>query len=97
MSEYTLEALSNFKPYPGPLVFIIMDGVGLGARDESDGVYLAHTPVLDALMREPLYTRLTAHGTAVGQPGDQDLAETRRRGLNLVCVAFKDRFRCYPT
>ena len=31
------------------------------------------------------------------EPSDQDLAETRRRGLDLVCVAFKDRFRCYPT
>ena len=28
---------------------------------------------------------------------DQDLAETRRRGLDLVCVVHQDRFRCFPT
>ena len=30
-------------------------------------------------------------------PSDQDLAETRRRGLGLVCVVHKDRLRCFPT
>ncbi|MCH8989861.1 MAG: hypothetical protein IIA92_13780 [Chloroflexi bacterium] len=30
------------------------------------------------------------------EPSDQDLAETRRRGIDLVCVAYKDRFRCFP-
>ncbi len=76
MSGYTLEALPNFNRYPGPVVFIIMDGVGLGAGDESDGVHLAHTPVLDALMQGPLFTRLKAHGTAVGQPGDGDMGNS---------------------
>lgn len=76
MSEYKLKPLSNFKNFDGPVVLVIMDGVGIGKQDESDGVYLAHTPVLDALAKEPLYTRLKAHGTAVGQPTDEDMGNS---------------------
>ncbi|PIW65124.1 MAG: hypothetical protein COW13_00075 [Candidatus Omnitrophica bacterium CG12_big_fil_rev_8_21_14_0_65_50_5] len=66
----TLNRLKNFQPRKGPLLLIIMDGVGLGKRDESDGVFLAKTPCLDRLMQSPLYTTLKAHGTAVGMPSD---------------------------
>ena len=76
MAMFTLNPLPNFNAYPGPLVFIIMDGVGLGARDESDGIFLANTPVLDAMMQSPLYTQLKAHGTAVGQPADDDMGNS---------------------
>jgi 2,3-bisphosphoglycerate-independent phosphoglycerate mutase len=72
----SLRPLQGYVQPPGPLVFVIMDGVGLGKRDESDGVYLAHTPVLDALMQEPLFTTLKAHGTAVGQPSDADMGNS---------------------
>lgn len=75
-SSLTLEPLSGYSTIPGPVVLIIMDGVGLGKRDESDGVYLAHTPVLDALMATPLYTELKAHGTAVGMPTDDDMGNS---------------------
>src|SRR5690606_22196954 len=30
MTTYSLKPLANFTPYDGPLLFIIMDGVGLG-------------------------------------------------------------------
>jgi len=53
-----------------------MDGVGIGKHDDSDGVYLAHTPVLDQLLAEPLYTTLKAHGTAVGLPSDDDMGNS---------------------
>ena len=42
-----LKKLKNFNGRPGPLLLIVMDGVGLGKRDESDGVFLAKTPCLD--------------------------------------------------
>ena len=58
------------------MVLLILDGVGLGRRDESDGVFLAYTPVLDALLAEPLSTRLKAHGTAVGLPSDDDMGNS---------------------
>lgn len=76
MDRYTLTPLAGYNPFPGPLVLAIMDGVGIGKRDESDGVYLAHTPVLDALFQEPLFARLKAHGKAVGQPSDEDMGNS---------------------
>ncbi len=60
----------------GPLVAVIMDGIGIGAQDESDGVHIAYTPVLDGLLKEKLVTRLKAHGLAVGLPTDDDMGNS---------------------
>lgn len=76
-NTYTLKPLDGYTPIPGPVVCVVMDGVGLGKKDESDGVHLAHTPVLDRLMaEEPLYCELKAHGTAVGMPTDADMGNS---------------------
>src|ERR1043166_354369 len=53
-----------------------MDGVGLGARDGADAVYLARTPTLDALWAGPTHVALRAHGTAVGMPSDADMGNS---------------------
>jgi len=74
--ELKLERLKEFEGRKGPLLFIIMDGVGIGKRDESDAVYLAKTPTLDKLMNMPLYTTLKAHGKAVGLPTDDDMGNS---------------------
>ncbi len=76
MPTLSLNKIKNFNPRKGPLLLIIMDGVGLGKRDESDGVFLAKTPCLDRLMKSPLYTTLKAHGTAVGMPSDADMGNS---------------------
>ncbi len=76
MSKYTLTPLEHYHAFPGPLVFCVLDGVGIGKHDESDGVWLAHTPMLDKLFAEPLYTQLKAHGVAVGQPTDADMGNS---------------------
>ena len=76
MSTLTLDALPGYRPFAGPVVLVIMDGVGLGRRDESDGVFLANTPVLDELLAEPLFVRLKAHGKAVGLPSDDDMGNS---------------------
>ncbi len=76
MSPLTLEPLPGYHAFSGPVVLVIMDGVGLGKRDESDGVFLANTPELDALLAEPLCTTLKAHGTAVGLPSDDDMGNS---------------------
>ncbi|MFP4172618.1 MAG: 2,3-bisphosphoglycerate-independent phosphoglycerate mutase [Candidatus Hydrogenedentota bacterium] len=76
MSELRLNKLPNYTEFPGPVVLLIMDGVGLGKRDESDGVHLAHTPIIDSLLEEPLYTQLKAHGTAVGMPSDDEMGNS---------------------
>lgn len=75
--SYTLNPLPNYTPFPGPVVCVVMDGVGLGNKDEADGVHLAYTPVLDKLIaEEPLYCTLKAHGTAVGMPSDDDMGNS---------------------
>ena len=76
MSSLELKKLSNFSGRPGPLLLIIMDGVGIGKQDDSDGVFLAKTPCLDELMKSKLYTQLKAHGTAVGMPSDDDMGNS---------------------
>ncbi|MFA5059884.1 MAG: 2,3-bisphosphoglycerate-independent phosphoglycerate mutase [Candidatus Omnitrophota bacterium] len=74
--SFNLSKLNNFKTRPGPLLLIILDGVGLGKRDNSDGVFMAKTPCLDELMKGKLYTTLKAHGTAVGMPSDEDMGNS---------------------
>ncbi len=76
MTTKALSPLAGYKNFTGPVVTIIMDGVGLGSEDESDGVYVAYTPVLDDLFTGPLMTKLKAHGTAVGLPSDGDMGNS---------------------
>ncbi len=71
-----LKKLSNFTPRKGPLVLIIMDGVGIGREDETNAVYVANTPCLDGLFKSDLFTTLQAHGTAVGLPSDDDMGNS---------------------
>jgi 2,3-bisphosphoglycerate-independent phosphoglycerate mutase len=74
--ELSLHQLARFHGPKGPLLLIIMDGIGLGRQDETNAVYLARTPNLDRLMASSLYTRLQAHGTAVGLPTDEDMGNS---------------------
>ncbi len=60
----------------GPLLLIIMDGVGIGKNAGNNAVYLAKTPTLDRLMSLPLYTQLKAHGPAVGLPSEDDMGNS---------------------
>ena len=74
--ELKLKKLNNFTPRKGPLLLIIMDGVGIGKEDESNAVYMANTPCLDKLFKSKLYTELQAHGKAVGLPSDEDMGNS---------------------
>ena len=76
MTKLALEKLEGYTPFPGPVVTVIMDGVGVGAKDESDGVAMAYTPVLDELLKGDLVGILKAHGTAVGLPSDGDMGNS---------------------
>lgn len=74
--ELKLNKLDKFSESNGPLLLVIMDGVGFGRKDESDAVYLAKTPVLDKLLESKLQTKLIAHGPAVGLPSDDDMGNS---------------------
>jgi 2,3-bisphosphoglycerate-independent phosphoglycerate mutase len=66
----------NFKGRRGPVVLVIMDGVGYGKYEEGDAVKSALTPTLDDLHRTCPHTQLRAHGTAVGLPSDDDMGNS---------------------
>jgi 2,3-bisphosphoglycerate-independent phosphoglycerate mutase len=73
-----MTALPKHPTFPGvrgPVVCVVMDGVGRGRQDDSDAVWLARTPNLDGLARLPT-TYLQAHGTAVGLPSDDDMGNS---------------------
>ncbi len=76
MTVLKLKKLAGYSKINGPLVTIIMDGVGVGKQDESNGVHMAYTPTLDSLMKERLFTTLKAHGLAVGLPSDSDMGNS---------------------
>ncbi len=66
----------NHPSITGPVVVVVLDGVGIGQQDEGDAVHLARTPTLDSLDRTALRTTLFAHGTHVGMPSDDDVGNS---------------------
>lgn len=72
----SLVPFSGFSPRPGPVVVVVMDGVGIGAGDEADAVARADTPTLHWLKAHALSTTLQAHGKAVGMPSDDDMGNS---------------------
>ncbi len=60
----------------GPVVLVIMDGVGIGHGDAGDMVAKATKPSLDWLAENAIKTQLKAHGTAVGMPSDDDMGNS---------------------
>ena len=60
----------------GPVVLVIMDGVGIGKNIDSDCVAQANTPHLDWLKKVSAYTEIKAHGKAVGLPEDSDMGNS---------------------
>lgn len=71
-----LQPHPEFNAPAGPVLCVVMDGVGIGAGDEGDAVRLAHTPTLDWLARNAASGQLAAHGTAVGMPSDADMGNS---------------------
>lgn len=66
----------TFNGPQGPVVMVIMDGVGYGKYEEGDAVRSALTPNLDYLHQNCPHTQLKAHGTAVGLPTDGDMGNS---------------------
>ena len=72
----TLEKLQKFDGVKGPVLTIVMDGVGLAPDTVSNAVKGAYTPNLDRLMASYPTVSLKAHGTAVGLPSDDDMGNS---------------------
>jgi 2,3-bisphosphoglycerate-independent phosphoglycerate mutase len=71
-----LNSLKKSIGITGPVVTIVMDGVGIGSHTEGDAVWKAYTPTLDMLMQKYPWVKLKAHGTAVGLPTDDDMGNS---------------------
>ncbi len=97
-----LKPLPGYRGPRGPVVLLIMDGVGIGRYEEGDFVRAADTPNLDWLAKHALTATLQAHGTAVGMPGDDDMGNSEvghnaigcgrvfRQGAALVSQAIEN-------
>lgn len=72
----TLKKSNCFGGVSGPVVTIVMDGVGLAPNTVSNAVATAYTPVLDSIMEKYPTVALKAHGTAVGLPSDDDMGNS---------------------
>ncbi len=71
-----LKKLSNFDGVKGPVLTIVMDGIGIAPAGAGNAVTEAYTPTLDDLMANYPTVTLRAHGTAVGLPSDDDMGNS---------------------
>ncbi|MDR1107383.1 MAG: 2,3-bisphosphoglycerate-independent phosphoglycerate mutase [Treponema sp.] len=74
-----LEALKKnpvWKGRRGPVVLVIMDGVGYGKYKEGDAVADSKMYNFTAIRAKSPNTALKAHGTAVGLPSDEDMGNS---------------------
>ncbi|MCB9557737.1 MAG: 2,3-bisphosphoglycerate-independent phosphoglycerate mutase [Deltaproteobacteria bacterium] len=75
MSGFALKK-NGLAPRKGPVVLVVLDGIGWGKKDAGDAVFLARTPTLDRLWADHPTLMLKAHGTAVGLPSDADMGNS---------------------
>lgn len=73
---HTLQNHHRLGSPAGPVVFLVLDGVGVGPGDDYDAVSRAFTPHLDRLRASAPHRLLKAHGMAVGLPSDDDMGNS---------------------
>lgn len=71
-----LKKLKNAPNVKGPVVLLVLDGIGIAPDSDGNAVKRAKTPTLDRLMAEYPTLSLKAHGTAVGLPSDDDMGNS---------------------
>ena len=72
----SLKKSQKFGGVEGPLLTIVMDGVGIAPDNGANAVAKANTPTLDYLMANYPTLKIKAHGTAVGLPSDDDMGNS---------------------
>ncbi len=71
-----LTKLTGFQGIEGPVLTIVMDGIGVAPANAANAVNAAYTPTLDMLAAKYPHVNLKAHGTAVGLPSDDDMGNS---------------------
>lgn len=87
----TLEKMAGYAGPKGPVMLVIMDGVGIGKYEEGDYVRSASMPNLNWLKDNGLYTVLKAHGRAVGMPSDADMGNSEIGHNAIGCGRVYDQ------
>ena len=73
---------------------IILDGWGIGDKDDSDGVHLAKTPFFDHLMKNHPNAQLKTFGKEVGLPdGQMGNSEVGHLNIGAGRVVYQDLLR----
>ncbi|NIZ46688.1 2,3-bisphosphoglycerate-independent phosphoglycerate mutase [Entomospira nematocerorum] len=72
----TLKKLPSWKKRSGPVLFVVMDGVGYGKYKEGDAVANAVMETFAELSKSSPLVSLKAHGLAVGLPSDDDMGNS---------------------
>lgn len=73
---------------------IILDGWGIGAKDDSDGVFLAKTPFFDNLINQYPNAHLTTFGKEVGLPdGQMGNSEVGHLNIGAGRIVYQDLLR----
>jgi 2,3-bisphosphoglycerate-independent phosphoglycerate mutase len=86
----TRAGVPNFKK----VLLVILDGWGIGQPDETNPIYLAHTPYWDDLIKSYPHTQLEAAGEAVGlQAGKNGNSEAGHINLGAGRVIEQDDVR----
>jgi len=79
--DYHLHPSPNPIRRDGPVVLVILDGYGIGKSDAKENPIIAANPTfINGLIQHSkdnhLYTRLKAHGPAVGLPSESDMGNS---------------------
>ncbi len=76
------------------VLLIILDGWGLGRSDDSNPIFLAHTPVWDDLLHHYPHSRLQAAGEAAGlKPGKAGNSEAGHMNMGAGRLVQQDDVR----
>ena len=74
-----------------PVALVILDGYGIGERNDGNAIWLAKTPVMDELLKDYPHTRLSASGLDVGLPeGQMGNSEVGHTNIGAGRVVFQD-------
>ena len=71
-----LSKISNPLGKRGPVITIVMDGIGIGAHDAGNAVHLSNTPTLDFVKNNYANTDILTHGPYVGLPSLDDMGNS---------------------
>ncbi len=76
------------------VLLVILDGWGIGRNDDTNPIFLAHTPVWDELVQRYPNTQLQAAGEAVGlKPGKAGNSEAGHMNIGAGRLVIQDDVR----